>query len=219
MKIALIGAKGYVGSCLLQEALSRGHEVTGISRNVSEMSEQAGLTKVSHDILGDAEGTAQVLSGHDVIINAYNPKRQSLEPDIYEQHVAGHKAVLAAVKLSNVDRLLAVGGAASLLLESGEEFIDSDAFPEQFEEFKPSIRGTRALYYLLKEEDSYDWVFLAPSAALVPGERTGAYRVGKDHLLFNEAGESIISLEDYAVAMIDEMENPQHHQQRFTVGY
>jgi uncharacterized protein len=219
MKIALIGAKGYVGSCILNEALERGHEVTGISRNMNPVPDQSGLNKVSHDILSDAVATAQLLSGHDAIINAFNPMRQSLAADIFEQHVAGHKAVLMAANLSDTSRFLAVGGAASLLLDTGEEFLESDQFPTQFEEFKPGIRGTRALYYLLKEESELDWVFLAPSAALVPGERTGDYRIGKDHLLVNSEGESSISLQDYAKAMIDEMEDPQHHQTRFTVGY
>lgn len=219
MKIALIGATGYVGTHILKEALDRRHDVTGIARHADKLADQERLTKVSHDILQDTNATGELLSDHDVIIYAYNPKRQSVDPDIFEQHVAGHRAIIAAANKSNVTRFLAVGGAASLKLDSGEEFIDSDQFPSQFDEFKPGIRGTRELYYLLKEEKDLDWVFLAPSAILAPGERTGSYRTGKDHLLFNSEGISTISLEDYAVAMIDEMEKPQHHQERFAVGY
>jgi hypothetical protein len=219
MKIALLGATGYVGRQLLQEALDRGHAVTAIARHTDTLPEHPNMRAVVHDLLADPKATGALLADHDVIIYAYNPKRQSREPDIFEQHVRGHQAFLAAMGHCNVTRLLCVGGAASLKLASGEEFLDSAQFPAQFEEFKPSIRGTRALYYLLKEHPELDWVFLAPSAALVPGERTGKYRTGSDYLLFNAAGESTISVQDFAVAMLDEAEQPRHHRERFTVGY
>lgn len=219
MKIALIGATGYVGEHLLREALERGHEVTAISRHAESVPEQHGLTRLNHDILQNPQATGELLSGYDVVIYAYNPQRGSKDPDIFEQHVRGHKAMLEAMRHSNCKRFLAVGGAASLKLDTGEEFLESDRFPARFEEFKPSIRGTRELYYLLKDRQDLDWVFLAPSAALVPGEKTGRYRQGKDHLLFDAQGNSTISLPDFAMAMLDEAEQPAHHRERFTVGY
>ena len=219
MKIALIGVTGFVGQHVLREALERGHTVTGFARNLDKILDQHNLHKVTLDLLGDSLATGLALSGHDVVVYAYNPKRQSKDPDIFEQHVRGHKALLAAMPFSNVKRLLCVGGAASLKLPGGVEFLDSDRFPEQFNDFKPSIRGTRELYYLLKDHPELDWVFLAPSSVLFDGTRTGSYRVGTDYLLFDEAGVSTISLQDYAVAMLDELEKPVHHQQRFTVGY
>jgi uncharacterized protein len=112
-----------------------------------------------------------------------------------------------------------VGGAASLKTASGQEYLDSSEFPADFAPFKPGIRGTRELYYLLQKEPHLDWVFLAPSVRLLPGTRTGKYRVGTDHVLYDTSGNSTISLEDYAVAMVDELEQPQHHRERFTVGY
>lgn len=218
MKVALIGASGYVGRHILVEALDRGHTVTAIVRDPAKMADQSGVTVRRCDVR-DSDALAEILKGHDAVISAFNPGRGRTEPDIFDRHVAGHKAIIAAVKKAGGPRLLAVGGAASLKVPSGEEFLDSDQFPEEFAPFKDSIRGTRELYYLLMPETDFDWVFLAPSVQLAPGERTGAYRKGTDHVLYDEAGESRISLEDYAVAMIDELENPRHHHERFTVGY
>jgi len=219
MKIAILGATGYVGSHLVQEGLTRGHQVTGLSRHPDKLPDHPGLRKVALDLLADPALAGRTLSGHDVILYAYNPARQSQAPDIYEQHLRGHQALLAAMAHCNVKRLLCVGGAASLKIASGEEFLDSEQFPPQYADFKPSIRGTRALYYLLKEHPELDWVFLAPSAVLIDGQRTGQYRTGTDYLLYDQAGMSTISLQDYAVAMLDEAEQPRHHKERCTVGY
>jgi hypothetical protein len=219
MKIALLGATGYVGSHILQEALQRGHHVSGLVRHPQALPGHSHLHPVELDLLADPVRSGKAMSDHDVVIYAYNPQRQSKAPDIFEQHVRGHKALLAAMQHCNTKRLLCVGGAASLKLASGVEFLDSDQFPPQFNEFKPGIRGTRELYYLLKEHPELDWVFLAPSVVLVDGKRTGNYRTGTDYLLFNDEGVSTISLQDYAVAMLDEAEQAKHHRERFTVGY
>src|SRR4029077_5227108 len=117
---------------------------------------------------------------------------------------------------SGVTRFLAVGGAASLRTKDGIEFLDSPDFPKEYEAFRGGIRGTRAQYYMRKEEPELDWVFLAPSVFLLPGERTGKFRIGKDHVLYDAEGQSRISLEDYAMAMVDELERPEHHRERFT---
>jgi putative NADH-flavin reductase len=219
MKIVLIGATGFVGAQLLQEALSRGHQVTAIMRKPEALPNQAGLTPVKLDI-HDVDALARALAGHEAVISAFNPVRgQPGGDEITQLHVNGHKAILAGVRRSGVTRFLAVGGAASLKTPDGTELLDSPGFPKEYEPFKGGIRGTRALYYLLKEEPELDWVFLSPSAFLQPGERTGAFRLGKDHLLVDETGMSRISLEDYALAMIDELERPAHHRERFTVGY
>ncbi len=218
MKIALIGATGFVGSRILAEALQRGHRVTAISRHTESLTPHPNMTVKQANVLNSDE-LANVLADHDGVISAFNPGRQRADPDIYEQHVTGHKAILAAVSQSGVKRFLAVGGAASLKTASGQEYLDSPEFPADYAPFKPGIRGTRELYYLLQEEPGLDWVFLSPSVRLTPGTRTGAYRVGKDHVLYDAQGVSAISLEDYAVAMLDELEQPKHHQERFTVGY
>jgi putative NADH-flavin reductase len=218
MKVALIGATGYVGSRLLSELLQRVHRVTALVRRPETLPEHANLRAQRVDILKSDE-LAKALAGHDVVISAFNPGRQSLDPDIFDKHVAGHKAILAAVNESGVKRFLAVGGAASLKTASGQEYLDSPEFPAEYEPYKGGIRGTRELYYLLKKEPHLDWVFLSPAVRLTPGTRTGKYRVGADHVLYDAQGVSAISLEDYAVAMVDELEQPQHHRERFTVGY
>jgi len=217
MKVALIGATGFVGAKVLDEALQRGHQITALGRRPEAIPTHAHVTTVKVDVL-DVPALAADLAGHEAVISAFNPGRGTAGDEIYDQFVAGHRAIIEAVKRSGVKRYLAVGGAASLKTPEGVELLDSPQFPEAFKPYLGGIRGTRAQYYMLKEEPELDWVFLAPSAFLEPGERTGRYRIGKDHLLFDETGQSRISLEDYAKAMIDELEQPAHHRERFTVG-
>jgi uncharacterized protein len=218
MKVALIGASGFVGSKILAEALQRGHQVTAIVRNPEKIQPDKNLHTKKADVL-NVDELAKLLSGHDVIVSAFNPARGTPGAHVYDLHVNGHKAILAAAKKSGVKRFLGVGGAASLKTPEGMELIDSPQFPAAYEQFKPGIRGTRELYYLLKQEPSLDWVFVAPSVVIAPGERTGKFRIGKDHVLYNDKGESKISLEDYAAAFVDEMERPKHHNERITIGY
>src|SRR6185437_840007 len=218
MKIALIGASGFVGSKILAEALQRGHQVTAIVRNPEKIQPQENLTVKKIDVLQTDE-LARLLAGHDAIISSFNPGRGVAGAEVYDKFVQGHKSIIAAVKKSGVKRFLGVGGAASLKTAEDIEFLESPTFPKEYEPYKPGIRGTRELYYLLKQEPTLDWIFLAPSSQIAPGERTGKFRLGKDHLLFDEKDASKISLEDYAIAMIDELERPQHHRERFTVGY
>lgn len=218
MKVALIGATGFVGTPILAELLQRGHRVTALVRHPETLRAHPHLTAERMDVL-DRDALARALAGHDAVISAFNPGRGSTDPDIFEKHVAGHKAILAATHESGVQRLLAVGGAASLKTAAGVEYLDSEEFPPEFAPFRDGIRGTRELYYLLKKEPHLDWVFLSPSVRLIPGTRTGKYRMGTDHVLYDANGASTISLEDYAMAMVDELEQPQHHRERFTVGY
>jgi putative NADH-flavin reductase len=218
MKVALIGASGFVGSKILAEALQRSHQVTAIVRNPEKIQPDKNLNTKKADVL-NVDELSKLLAGHDVIVSAFNPARGVAGAHVYDLHVQGHKAILAAAKKSGVKRFLGVGGAASLKTPEGIELIDSPQFPAAYEQFKPGIRGTRELYYLLKQEPALDWVFIAPSVVIAPGERTGKFRIGKDHVLYNDKGESKISLEDYAVALVDEMERPQHHNERITIGY
>ena len=218
MKIALIGATGFVGSRILEEALRRGHYVTAIERRPGRLAAHRNLRIVKLDILRRDE-LARALAGHDVVISSFNPGRGVTGEAVFDKFVRGHRAIIMAVKRSGIKRFLAVGGAASLKTPAGIEFLDSPEFPAAFVPFKPGIRGTRELYYLLKNEPGLDWVFLAPSVMIAPGERTGKFRLGKDHVLYDEKGASRISLQDYAVAMLNETEHPKHHHERFTVGY
>ncbi|HTR46352.1 MAG TPA: NAD(P)-dependent oxidoreductase [Verrucomicrobiae bacterium] len=218
MKVALIGATGFVGSKILAEALRRGHQVTAIERRPGRLAAHPNLRALKIDVLHRDE-LARVLRGHDVLISSFNPARGVPGPEVFQRHVRGHKAIIAAAKKAGVRRFLAVGGAASLKTPAGIELLDSPDFPAAFEPFKPGIRGTRELYYLLKKEPGLDWIFLSPSVMIVPGRRTNQFRLGTDHILYDASGKSHISLQDYAVAMLDEMEHPKHHRQRFTVGY
>ncbi|WP_314417545.1 NAD(P)-dependent oxidoreductase [Pseudescherichia vulneris] len=208
MKIALIGSTGYVGSRLLAEALEREHQVTAIVKNSNRLSLTHGNLKATLADASSAGELAAAIQGHDVVISAYNPGADS------DGSVT--QTIIDGVKRANVSRLLVVGGAGTLLLSSGERVVDQKDFPAEWKE--GALRTARFLNQL-QEEKQLDWVFLSPAAVLVPGERTGQYRVGKDHLLVDEAGASQISLEDYAVAMLDEAEQPQHHCQRYTVAY
>ncbi|WP_308418728.1 NAD(P)-dependent oxidoreductase [Leeia aquatica] len=207
MKIALIGATGYVGSKLLPEALARGHHITAIAKNPETLPQHELLTSLCADVT-DTHALSECLTGHDQVISAFNPGTDPFG--------SGVRALIAGVKKAGISRFLTVGGAGSLRLPSGGRVIDQPDFPA---EWKAGALLTIAFLDLLHTEKELDWVFLSPSALLVPGERTGKYRVGKDDLLIDADGKSHISLEDYAVAMLDEAEKPQHHRERFTVGY
>ena len=207
MKIALIGATGYVGAKLLAEALDRGHEVTAIVTDLSALPPAANMRGVQADAT-NADALAQAVAGHDVVISAFNPGR---DPD-----GTGTQAIIDGVRRSGVDRLLVVGGAGTLEIASGERVIDQPDFPVAW---KAGALRTAAFLDQLRAETVVDWVFVSPAAHLEPGERTGRYRVGGDRLMTDAAGESRISLQDYAAAMLDEAERPAHHRARMSVAY
>jgi uncharacterized protein len=213
MKIALIGATGFVGSALLKEALDRGHEVTAIVRHPEKLTPHPKLHARKGDV-STVEDVARLVAGHDAVISAFNPGWTN--PDIYEQQIKGTKAIIAGVKKAGVKRLLFVGGAGSLEVKPGVQSVDLPEFPK---EWKQGALATREALTLLRQEPGLDWSFLSPSADLSPGQRTGKFRLGKDQLLTDAHGKSHISTQDYAMAMIDEVEHPKHIRQRFTVGY
>ena len=213
MKIALIGATGFVGSALLKEALDRGHEVTAIVRHPDKLQSHPRLHPQKGDIYS-ADEVTRLVAGHDTVISAFNPGWTN--PDIYNQQVKGTRAIIDGVKKLGVKRLLFVGGAGSLEVKPGVQSVDTPEFPK---EWKQGSLATREALSLLCKESGLDWSFLSPSADLSPGQRTGTFRLGKDQLLKDAKGESRISVEDYAMAMIDEVEKPTHIRQCFTVGY
>ncbi|MGQ9545659.1 MAG: NAD(P)-dependent oxidoreductase [Dehalococcoidia bacterium] len=211
--MVIIGASGNVGSFIRDEALSRGHEVTAIVRHPDRITvRHPRLTVVKADILKDK--VEDLVKGHDAVISAYNPGWSN--PDIYNEQIEGYKAIIEGVKKSGVKRLLVVGGAGSLEVSPGVQLIDTVTFPDSV---RGGVLATREVLYMLKKEKELEWTFLSPPASLAPGERTGHYRVGKDHLLKDDKGESKISMQDYAVAMLDELEHPKHIRRRFTVAY
>lgn len=207
MKIVIIGATGFVGSGILAESLERGHEVTAIVQDPTKLPSHPKLTPVGADA-SDPKALEALIAGHHVVISAFNPGK--------DEGGKGPQSIIDAVKRSDVERLLVVGGAGTLEIAPGKRLVDQDEFPAEWKE--GSLR-TAAFLDQLRNESEVNWVFLSPAAVLAPGERTGKYRVGGDQLLTDSEGQSRISLQDYAVAMLDEAETPKHSRARFSVAY
>lgn len=201
LNVAVIGASGNAGGEIVKELSARGHKVTAIARHPEKIPAVAGVSPVQGDI--NAADFASLLKGHDAVVSAVHFTDSRAE------------ALVAAVKDAGVKRYLVVGGAASLQVAPGEILLNDPGFPEIYR--AEATAGKVFLDYLRGVTD-LDWVFLSPSAVFEHGERTGEFRLGKDDLLANEQG-SRITFEDYAIAMVNEIEQPQHHQARFTVGY
>lgn len=202
MNVALIGASGNVGSRILKELSSRGHRVTAIARHPEKIAAGPGVTAKKGDLY-DQAGMAALLKGHDAVISSVF--FTASDP----------KLLVGAVKAAGVKRYLVVGGAGSLEVAPGTLLINTPEFPDAY---KAEASKGLAFLEFIKGEKELDWTFLSPSAMFVPGERTGKFRLGGDQLLTNTQG-SGISYEDYAIAMVDELEKPAHSRRRFTVGY
>ena len=213
MKLALIGATGYVGAALLQEALDRGHQVTALVRHPEKLPQHANLSAQRADVHDVASLTEQ-LRGHDAVLSAFNPGWGQV--DIRAQFIAGSQAIVAATKAAGIRRLLVVGGAGSLYVAPGQQLLDTPDFPA---EYKEGAEGARQALNLLRDEQELEWTFLSPAALLQPGPRTGQFRLGGDDLLLSDGQPGRISVADLAVALLDETEQPQHLRQRFTLAY
>ena len=216
--IILIGASGFVGSAIMNEALNRGHQVTAIVRNPEKITkEDSNLTVVKADAT-DSCTLAKLAEGKDAVISAYNPGWGN--PRQYEETLENYPKIVEGAKRSGVRRLLIVGGAGTLFVKPGVRLVDTGTLPEAW---LPGVKSLGEFYLnTLTQEKEIDWVFFSPAGNLGnmgPGVRTGKYRLGKDDMLFDEKGESFISVEDYAVAMIDELEQENHHYERFTAAY
>jgi len=211
MKIALFGASGNIGRRILAEALSRGHEVTAIVRDPSKLNvENTNLTLAKGDIM-NPNSVSINSHGHDVVISAYGPGLENVNPLI-----DATKSLIEGVKNAGVKRLIAVGGAGSLEVAPGLELVDALTFPDFL---KPIAIAHREALKLYLDEKELHWSNAHPAAYIEPGERTGKFRIGGKQLLSDDEGNSKISMEDYAIALIDEAENPKHIQKRFTVAY
>ncbi|MGX6445657.1 NAD(P)-dependent oxidoreductase [Neobacillus sp. K501] len=208
MKIGIIGASGKAGSLILKEAVSRGHEVTAIVRDASKVESQnvAVLEKNIFDLL------SLDIKKFDVIINAFNA------PFGEEHlHVEAGKVLIEALKGAEETRLIVVGGAGSLFIDDTKTVrkFDTPEFPEVF---LPTAKNMGKNLEELQTTSGIQWTYISPAAFFdAEGKRTGAYRKGSDHLIFNSKSQSYISYADYAIAVIDEIENPQHLNERFTV--
>jgi hypothetical protein len=217
MKIALIGATGFVGNAILKEALSRDSKVTAIARNPAKLNvNDENLSVVEGDVM-DKEKLAEQLKGHDIVISAYNPGWTN--PDIYNEYLKGAQNIQEATKQAGVKRLFVIGGAGSLYLDGGLQVIDTFEFPE---EYKPGASAAKDYLDIIRKEKELDWTFLSPAIEMnksTSGKRKATYRIGLESPVFNNRRRSLISVEDLAVAVLDETENAKHIRKRFTVGY
>lgn len=215
MKVVLAGASGFVGKAILKELLQKGHEVTGVVRDAKNLEPQNGLVIKEMDV-NNVDQFAEVINGNDAVISAFNAGWTN--PNLYEDFLKGSEAIQYAAKKSGINRLLIVGGAGSLFID-GKQLVDSPDFPEAY---KAGAMAARDYLNDLKNETELNWVFVSPAMEMHPGTsgtRRGTYRTGSDNPVFDENGKSIISVEDLSVAIVDEMEKPAHHRERFTVAY
>jgi putative NADH-flavin reductase len=213
MKIAIIGATGFVGTAILNELADRKHDVTAISRTPKDTEN---VTWIAADVY-DVDSLAETLKGHDVVVNAFNPGWTN--PNIYDDSIRGSKAIQAAVKQSGVKRFITIGGAGSLFVAPGLQAIDTPDFPKDIYD---GANAARHYLEIIKEEKELDWAFFSPAFEMHQGTktgRTGKYRLGLENPVFNDEQRSILSVEDLAVVIADEIETPKHHQVRFTAGY
>lgn len=214
MKVAIIGASGFVGSALLNEALTRGHQVTAIVRNPEKITvENSNLTIKAGDVT-DSESFADLVAGNEAVLSAFNAGWTN--PNLYDDFLAGSKAIQEGTKKAGIKRLLIVGGAGSLEVAPNVQLVDTPEFPA---EWKAGATSARDYLTILREEKDLDWTFLSPAIMLEPGERTANFRLGGDQLVTDANGDSKISVQDLAVALVDELEKNQFIQKRFTAAY
>lgn len=213
MNIALIGGTGFVGTAVLAELLKRGHKVSALARNPAKFTAQNNLTVVQADVLNSDE-VARAVAGKDAVISAYNPGWGVA--DIYTEFLKGSDAIVAGAKQAGVKRLLVVGGAGSLYVAPGVQLVDTPEFPA---EWKQGALAARDALNRLRIEDTLDWTFLSPTVLLEPGGNEGPYRTGLEHPLMDGDHPARITVADMAVAIVDEIEKPQHIRRRFTVAY
>ncbi|MGG1657852.1 NAD(P)-dependent oxidoreductase [Brevibacillus sp. NRS-1366] len=209
MKIGIVGASGKAGNLIMKEALDRGHEVTAIVRDASKIVEP-NVSVLEKDVFAL---TADDLKGFDAVVNAFGAPagKENL-------HIEAGNVLIEAMKGAPSTRLLVVGGAGSLFVDEAKttRVLETPEFPEAY---LATAQNQGENLRILQETNGIQWTFISPSAFFDPaGERTGTYQLGKDHLLVNASGQSYVSYADYAIAVLDEMENPKHHNERFTVG-
>jgi len=213
--VVLIGASGFVGSAILEEALSRGHHVKAVVRDPEKIKIKDSKLKVVQEDIMDEAKLAKTFKGHEYVISAYNPGWKN--PNIYEDTLRRYTAIINDAKEAHVRLLLEVGGAGSSFVVPGTRLVESGSIPDSI---RPGVEALSSVYIdMLTGEEAFDWVFFAPSASLEKGKRTGNFRLGNDRLLTDKEGNSRISVQDYAMAMVDELEKEEFHMDIFTAGY
>jgi uncharacterized protein len=210
MRLVIFGASGLLGTRLVSEALARGHQLTAVARDVARIDDRGGQVATAAADVTDPGSVAAVAGGHDAALSAVT------QHDRPEMLVDAARGLLAGLSTAGVRRLVVAGGAGSLLVASGQRLMDTEGFHE---EWKPeAIAAAAALDVFRQADTDVEWSYVSPGALLAPGERTGHYRLGGDELLVDEHGKSAISMEDFAIAMLDEAEAAKHPRQRFTAA-
>ena len=215
-KVAVIGATGFVGTQVVKELANRGYFVNALARNTSKIEESENVKAVTADIYNTAE-LSEILKGNDAVISAFNPGWTN--PNIFEDFLKGAESIEKAVEESGVKRFITVGGAGSLYIAENLQLIDTPEFPA---EIKPGAEAARQYLEIIKKNENLDWTFFSPAIEMhqgTAGVRKGTYRTALENPVFDESGRSILSVEDVAVALVDELENNQFVRQRFTAAY
>lgn len=211
MKIAVFGAGGRIGSRIVDEALRRGHSVTAVVRNPVNYNPDKPNLKVAKGDLFDSQDVEMGAFDHDAVVSAYSNTNGAQPSSIYELVVP----LMNGLRQAGVKRLLVVGGAGSLEVSPGLQLVDTPHFPEAY---KPVALAHREALNQYRQYDDIDWTYLSPAAEIAPGERTGHFRTDT-RLITDAHGHSRISMEDFAVAVLDELEQPKHIREQFTAGY
>lgn len=212
MKIAVFAASGRIGSRIVLEALNRGHDVTAVVRHPENYTLIHDHLKVAKGDLFDRQDVETGAFDQDAVVCAYSNTRGAPASTIAELPIP----LIKGLKQAHVKRLIIVGGAGSLEVSPGLQLVDTPNFPTEYKSTALAHRDALKLYINEKE---LDWTYISPAAEIAPGERTGGFRIGGTQLLTDENGRSFISMEDYAVAVLDEIENPTHIRQQMTVAY
>jgi putative NADH-flavin reductase len=207
MNVVLYGATGRAGSRILTELQSRGHSVTAVARNIAKL---PATVRAKQDDLSNVDTIASIIAGADAVISAYAPPQ-----DNTDALIGVTERQIAAVKKAGAIRLLVVGGAGSLEVAPGVSLLASGHLPA---EWIPVATSAAKSLELLQASD-INWTYLSPAAFFAPGTRTGKFRLGTNDLVSDAKGESRISMEDYAIALVDELEKPAHERARFSIGY
>lgn len=216
MKVAVVGATGFVGSQILKELIDRDHEVKAFARDMSKLPAMDQVEAVALDV-NDIDTLSQNLSNVDVVVSAFNAGWTN--PNIYDDYLKGAKAIETAVEKAGVKRFIVIGGAGSLQATADLQIVDTADFPEAI---KPGALAARDYLKVLQENTFLDWTFFSPAPEMhqgTSGVRKGSYRLGTDYPVTDEKGHSILSVEDVAVAIVDEIENAKHIKKRFTAAY
>ena len=215
-KISVIGATGFVGTQVVKELANRGYQIKALVRDISKVPSIENVEAVQADVY-NTEDLTEKLKGSDAVISAFNPGWTN--PNIFNDYLKGAESIEKAVEASGVKRFIIVGGAGSLYLEGGVQLIDTPEFPA---EIKPGAEAARQYLEIIKKNEVLDWTFFSPAIEMhqgTAGVRKGTYRTALENPVFDENGRSVLSVEDVAVALVDELENNQFIKQRFTAAY